>query len=211
MPPFNPGTMVDAVTGTIKLATLNRKDWGTPAWLFDTLNDEFGFAVDVCANSDNALCPEYYDIDRDALGMVWRGCVFMNPPYGRELGAWMRKAALSADVSGATVVCLVPARTDVTWWHRYAMRGEIRFVRGRLRFVGAKHNAPFPSVVVVLGPRADPGLGPPITRRRDADDAQRAFFARSSSSRKRKCSISDNSMRSGGRSPRTACANPADG
>ena len=161
----------------IKLATLNRKDWGTPAWLFERLNAEFGFAVNVCANSDNALCPEFYDTERDALSMVWCGAVFMNPPYGRELGAWMRKAVISAS-EGATIVALVPARTDVAWWHRYALRGEIRFIRGRLGFAGAKHSAPFPSVVVVLGPRRSPGLGPPISRtaRRGADE-QMAFFS----------------------------------
>lgn len=169
--------MVSAMTDRIKLATLNRKDWGTPAWLFETMNAEFGFAVDVCANSDNHLCPEYYDTERDALSMIWRGCVFMNPPYGRELEAWMRKATISV-AEGATVVCLVPARTDVVWWHRYALRGEIRFIKGRLRFRGAKFSAPFPSVVVVLGPQHGPGLGHPITRQdRQQADGQRAFFS----------------------------------
>ena len=58
----------------------------------------------------------------------------MNPPYGRVLGKWMAKAVESWR-SGATVVCLIPARTDTAWWHDFVMQCEIRFIRGRLRFV----------------------------------------------------------------------------
>lgn len=87
----------------------------------------------------------------------------MNPPYGRTIGLWMRKAYTSAQ-EGATVVCLVPARTDTAWWHEYAMRGEVRFLRGRLKFGGHKNSAPFPSAVVVFRSRKNPrdtldGLG----------------------------------------------------
>lgn len=73
----------------------------------------------------------------------------MNPPYGRAIGSWMKKAYGAAQ-QGATVVCLVPARTDTTWWHCYAMKGEIRLLRGRLKFEGATHSAPFPSAIVVF-------------------------------------------------------------
>jgi len=75
----------------------------------------------------------------------------MNPPYGREIGKWVKKAYESAQ-SGATVVCLVPARTDTAWWHDYCAKGEIRFVRGRLKFGGSKNSAPFPSAVVIFRP-----------------------------------------------------------
>jgi hypothetical protein len=77
----------------------------------------------------------------------------MNPPYGREIRHWMRKAFESAR-AGATVVCLIPARTDTDWWHRYAIRGEIRFLKGRLKFGDAPQAAPFPSAVVVFRPEA---------------------------------------------------------
>jgi hypothetical protein len=70
----------------------------------------------------------------------------MNPPYGRDIGKWMKKAS----ESDATVVCLVPARTDTKWWHDYAMKGEITFIRGRLKFGNAVNSAPFPSAVVVF-------------------------------------------------------------
>jgi len=76
----------------------------------------------------------------------------MNPPYGREIYAWMKKADESAS-AGATVVCLVPARTDTSWWHTFATPHEIRFVRGRLKFGDAKNSAPFPSAVIVMKSR----------------------------------------------------------
>ena len=77
--------------------------------------------------------------------------VFMNPPYGGVIGHWMRKA-YEASRGGATVVCLVPARTDTAWWHHFAMRGEVRLLRGRLKFGTARNSAPFPSAVVVFRP-----------------------------------------------------------
>jgi site-specific DNA-methyltransferase (adenine-specific) len=76
----------------------------------------------------------------------------MNPPYGRAIGDWMRKAYESA-LSGALVVCLVPARIDTAWWHDYAIKGEVTFIRGRLKFQGGANDAPFPSAVVVFKPR----------------------------------------------------------
>lgn len=74
----------------------------------------------------------------------------MNPPYGRGIGEWVQKAYESWALNGATVVCLLPARTDTRWWHDYCMLGAITFVRGRLRFGNAVASAPFPSAVVVF-------------------------------------------------------------
>lgn len=93
----------------------------------------------------------------------------MNPPYGREIGAWMRKA-YDESRRGAVVVCLVPARTDTTWWHEFAVKGRVTFVRGRLKFNGHKSGAPFPSAVVVFD-----GLGGDL--RRQADDNWKQFIS----------------------------------
>lgn len=123
--------------------------WSTPQDFFDELNKEFGFTLDVCATHDNAKCQTYYTIDQDGLAQEWEGVCWMNPPYGREIGKWMEKAYESS-LNGATVVCLVPARTDTKWWHEYVMKGDIRFLRGRLKFGNSKNSAPFPSAVVVL-------------------------------------------------------------
>lgn len=127
-------------------------EWATPQDFFDGLDSEFGFTLDVCAADWNAKCDRYFTIEDDGLSQEWDGVVWMNPPYGREIGMWMAKAVESWR-GGATVVCLVPARTDTAWWHDYAMQGDIRFLRGRLKFIGpegVKSSAPFPSAVIVL-------------------------------------------------------------
>ncbi len=125
-------------------------EWATPQWLFDQLNRDFGFTLDPCATKENAKCSKYFTVAEDGLKRSWDyQVVFMNPPYGRVIGDWMRKAWESSQ-RGATVVCLVPARTDTDWWHRYAMRGEVRFLKGRLKFGGAKNSAPFPSAIVIF-------------------------------------------------------------
>ncbi len=123
--------------------------WATPQEFFDALNAEFSFETDVCALAENAKCLRYFTPEVDGLAQEWRGVCWMNPPYGREIGAWMRKAFESSQ-AGATVVCLVPARTEMAWWHDYAKKGEVRFVRGRLKFGGHANSAPFPSAVVVF-------------------------------------------------------------
>ena len=89
---------------------------------------------------------------KDGLKQAWRGVCWMNPPYGSALPTWMAKAYASS-LEGATVVCLVPARTDTRWWHDFAMRGEIRLIQGRLRFGQARFCAPFPSAIVVFRPK----------------------------------------------------------
>ena len=125
--------------------------WETPQWLFDLLDDEFHFRLDVCALPENAKCKKYYTPDDNALEQEWTGSCWMNPPYGDVVGHWLAKAKVSA-ASGATVVCLVPARTDTSWWWDNCIGGEIRFIKGRLEFVGSTSAAPFPSAVVVLSP-----------------------------------------------------------
>lgn len=124
-------------------------DWSTPQDTFDVLNKEFNFTLDVCATQDNTKCDKFYSPEQDGLSQEWRGVCWMNPPYGRQIKFWMAKAYTSS-LEGATVVCLVPARTDTAWWHDYATKGEIRFLRGRLKFGGSKNGAPFPSAVVVF-------------------------------------------------------------
>ena len=135
--------------------------WPTPQSFFDTLNDEFGFTLDVCADSQNHKAPAYYALDhddparRDGLTGDWLtdargGAIWMNPPYGRGITAWMAKAAKVAR-QGATIVCLIPARTDARWFHDFVLAegAEVRFVRGRLKFGQATTSAPFANLVVV--------------------------------------------------------------
>jgi phage N-6-adenine-methyltransferase len=121
----------------------------TPQAFYDALNEEFGFELDVCALADNAKCEKYYTPEQDGLKQKWEGVCWMNPPYGREIGKWMEKA-YNASLGGATVVCLIPSRTDTRWWHKHVILGEVRFIKGRLKFGNAKNCAPFPSAVVIF-------------------------------------------------------------
>ena len=125
--------------------------WSTPQDTFDALAAEFGpFDIDVCATPENAKCPRYYTREDDGLAQPWTGRCFMNPPYGRTIGQWMRKA-YEASQNGATVVCLVPARTDTAWFHSFVTKAsQVRFLKGRLKFGGSANSAPFPSMIVVF-------------------------------------------------------------
>ncbi len=126
-------------------------EWSTPQELFDALTWVYGeFSLDPCATVSNAKCQRFFTRKDDGLSLPWSGKVFMNPPYGREIGRWVRKA-YEESREGAFVVCLVPARTDTRWWQDYARRGHVHFLRGRLRFGSARNSAPFPSAIVTFG------------------------------------------------------------
>ena len=126
--------------------------WATPMPFFRALDAEFHFTLDVCATKENAKCATYYTPEQDGLAQDWNGTCWCNPPYGRQIGKWVRKAA----ESNATVVMLLPARTDTAWFHDYIYgRAEIRFIRGRLKFGDSKNSAPFPSMVVIFDRRED--------------------------------------------------------
>lgn len=126
--------------------------WSTPQDLFEGLNNIFKFNLDVCATKDNTKCVNYFDKEVDGLSQEWYGTCWMNPPYGKEIYKWVEKAYLSTLKNDATVVCLLPARTDTRWWHTFCMKGEIQFIKGRLKFGDSKNSAPFPSVIVIFRP-----------------------------------------------------------
>jgi len=124
-------------------------EWSTPVDLFDDLNRIFHFDLDACASPTNAKCPRYFTKEQDALRQSWRGTVWMNPPYGRQISHFMKKA-YEESLDGATVVCLVPSRTCTRWWHGYAKHGNITLLRNRLKFGGSQDSAPFPSAIVIF-------------------------------------------------------------
>lgn len=124
-------------------------EWSTPQDFFDTLDKEFNFNLDVCATKENAKCKDYYTKEDDGLIRSWHGTVWCNPPYGREIGKWVQRAS----EVGATVVMLIPARTDTRYFHDYIYNKsdvEIRFLKGRLKFGGHENSAPFPSMVIIF-------------------------------------------------------------
>lgn len=133
-------------------------EWETPQDLFDKLNKEFHFTTDVCANDNNHKCDYYFRKEDpiDGLEMEWTGRCWMNPPYGREIGKWIKKAHDEVKRGVPLVVCLLPARTDTRWFHEYIYNQkdvEIRFLKGRLKFGNSKNSAPFPSMIVIFRKR----------------------------------------------------------
>jgi phage N-6-adenine-methyltransferase len=141
------------------LFTSNTDLWATPKDFFDELDKTYKFTLDVCATAENAKCAKFFTEEDDGLAQEWVGRIWMNPPYGRDIGKWMAKAREAGRVPGNTVVCLVPARTDTAWWHDYAMYGRVVFIRGRLKFGDSKNSAPFPSALVVYGEAVKRGCG----------------------------------------------------
>lgn len=142
------------------------EEWETPQWLYDELDKEFNFVLDPCATHKNHKCKRWITKEYDGLTKDWahHERVFMNPPYGRVIQHWMKKA-YEEFLKGATVVCLVPSRTDTRWWHDYCMKAtEIRFIKGRLKFGGAKNPAPFPSAIVIFQLRDYPNFFGEVSR-----------------------------------------------
>jgi site-specific DNA-methyltransferase (adenine-specific) len=139
------------------LFTSDSAEWATPQSLIDQLSSEFTFTLDVCATQDNTKAPAFYAKEIDGLKQDWyvhgkNGACWMNPPYGRDIGKWVEKA-YAESLKGATVVCLLPSRTDTRWFHDWVFgKSEIRFIKGRLKFVGAPSSAPFPSILAIYRP-----------------------------------------------------------
>ncbi|OLS15989.1 MAG: putative phage N-6-adenine-methyltransferase [Promethearchaeota archaeon CR_4] len=133
------------------LFTSNTPEWATPQAFFDELNKEFNFNLDPCANTENHKCAMWFNKEEDGLSKSWDNArVFVNPPYGRVLKDWVKKAS---ETRGGVVVMLIPARTDTRYFHDYIYEKEnveIRFLKGRLKFGDGKGSAPFPSMVVIF-------------------------------------------------------------
>ena len=130
--------------------TSDTSEWATPQDFFDKLNAEFHFTLDPCATPENAKCGKFYTKEQNGLAQDWTGeTVFCNPPYGKEISAWVEKC-YKHSLSGECAVMLIPSRTDTRWFHEWVYgKAELRFVKGRLRFNDSKGSAPFPSLVVV--------------------------------------------------------------
>lgn len=136
------------------MLTSNSNEWETPQDLFDRLNRIFHFDIDVAANDENHKCEKYFTKEQDGLTQNWGGySVWCNPPYGKEIGKWVKKAAETVEDNETVIVMLIPSRTDTRWFHDYILnnpRATIHFIKGRLRFNGCSVNAPFPSMIVVF-------------------------------------------------------------
>jgi site-specific DNA-methyltransferase (adenine-specific) len=137
-----------------------REDWGTPAPLWDALHDEFCFTVDAAASPENALLPTYWTAEQSALLQDWQGhMVYINPPFSHgALAAFARKAWEETRQLNTTAVMLCPVKSDQRWWGQWAIRSQIRFLRGRVTFEGAKSAFPVPCALLVFGLDYGPGM-----------------------------------------------------
>jgi phage N-6-adenine-methyltransferase len=141
-----------------------RQDWATPQDVFDKLNEEFKFTLDPCCSELTKKCKRYYTKETDGLSKDWSGeNVFINPPFGREQAAWIKKGYEESLKPNTTIVFLIPARTDTIAFHKYLYgKSEIRFIKGRLTFEKPNSTtpknkwtkAPFPSMLCILGSQA---------------------------------------------------------
>lgn len=124
--------------------------WATPQKFFDELNKKFDFTLDPCSNDENKKCKNHFTEKENGLAQRWTGRVFMNPPYGKELKQWIKKAHDEVMIWNADlVVALIPARTDTTYFHEFIYKKfEIDFIKWRLKFWDSKNCAPFPSMLV---------------------------------------------------------------
>tara|TARA_R100000388_G_scaffold81685_1_gene60381 strand:+ start:732 stop:1202 length:471 start_codon:yes stop_codon:yes gene_type:complete len=127
-------------------------EWATPMSFYNKLASEFNFTLDPCCTPETAKCETFYTEQDDGLAQSWEGhTVFMNPPYGRGIKDWIKKAYEESLKPNTKVVALIPSRTDTKYWHAYCMKAKsIRFIKGRLKFGNSKNAAPFPSAVVVF-------------------------------------------------------------
>ena len=126
-------------------------EWETPQEFFDILNRVFRFDIDVCATKKNTKCKRFFTPEINGLAQDWIGTVWCNPPYDREIERWLNKAQQSYD-QGATVVMLLPAKTDTKWIHKYVFgRAQVMFLKGRLKFGNIDNSAPFPSMLAIWG------------------------------------------------------------
>jgi phage N-6-adenine-methyltransferase len=139
-----------------------RQDWETPQELFDEMNKEFHFTLDAAASQENSKVEEFISKEQDAFKVDWGTNVcWLNPPYGRgyPLVSWVKRAH-EQSLAGATVVMLIPARTNTNWFHDYCLaHGEVRFIRGRPKFGGATHGLPQPLCFVIFRPAGQPRKG----------------------------------------------------
>ena len=128
----------------------NKDDWRTPIKFFENLNKHWNFTLDAAADDTNHLCETYFTEQDDALVQDWTGRVFCNPPYSLNK-VFVKKAHEEwVKENAEVIVMLLPARTDVRWFHDYIYhQAEIQFIKGRLKFSESKSSAPFPSMLAI--------------------------------------------------------------
>lgn len=131
---------------------LDKDLWETPQDLFDKLNNEFDFTLDPCCTKETARCDSFFTPEDDGLSQSWlNNRCFVNPPYSRgNIDKWVKKCFEEGNKPYTLVVALLPVSTSSGWFHKYINdKATVRFIKGRVRFRGAKFTAPFSSMIVI--------------------------------------------------------------
>lgn len=135
----------------------DKVEYETPLSLFEPLQNEFNLSVDVCASHLNHKCDTYYTLEDDALTKDWLGNCWMNPPFSRNLGKWVKKLHSDALKFGGTKVALIPVRSNTKWWNEVIKDAEVRFIIGEVNFNNEPRGLWLPMCVLVFGDKAKVG------------------------------------------------------
>lgn len=148
------------------LFSSNNDDWETPNTLFNSIDRQYHFVADLAASPKNAKCKQFFAKSDNALLQDWSqysGSKWLNPPYGRQIGKWVKKAYESSKENSDPIVMLLPARTDTRYWHDYIFgKASVEFIKGRIKFEhdGASiGTAPFPSAIIVYNSKSGCHIG----------------------------------------------------
>lgn len=132
-------------------------EYSTPLEIVEPLIKEYNLTKDVCASSLNCKLPDYWTKDDNALLKQWTGNCWLNPPFNRELGKWVKKAHSETIKNGGTKVCLIPVRSNTKWWAEVSKDAEIRFINGEVNFNNEVRGLWLPLCILIFGELANVG------------------------------------------------------
>lgn len=143
----------------VKFESTNNS-WRTPKSLFEPLNKEFHFDYDLACSEENKLCEKGFTEEQDAFKQTWLGIGYLNPPFGLKkypLKKWIGWCHEQTQTDERIIVAVIPARTNTNWWHQYVMKSkEVRFIKGRPKFIGNIHGLPQPLTVIIFANHSEP-------------------------------------------------------
>lgn len=142
--------------GNVKFSS-DRVDYSTPIKLFTPINDEFNLELDVCANNENHKLNSFFVKEDNALSKDWKGNCWMNPPFCKDLGKWVKKAHSETQKHGGTKVCLIPVRSNTKWWAEVVKDAEVRFINGEVNFNEEPRGLWLPMCFLIFGEKAKVG------------------------------------------------------
>lgn len=137
--------------GKINNFKSDKIEYSTPQKLYDFINKEFNFEIDVCASESNKKCNKYFNVKMDGLKQNWTGKCWMNPPFNKELKKWVIKAKQESEKHKSIICCLIPVRSNTNWWKECCESSEIRFIIGEVNFNELERGLWLPMCLMIFG------------------------------------------------------------